>query len=138
LGDQPQEAKHLQELATILYCRMEKKQERRRHVDTRNDAKCSEVITALKPTTGTNAARSVPSITCKMIHGSGKLQFWTTTLERRVCQPKEALCTHKGSICNVEPRRITTSYNAQEDMHWDKIDNECVASPRADLEKPSL
>jgi hypothetical protein len=49
-----------------------------------------------------------------------------------------SLCTHKGSICNVEPRRITTSYNAQEDMHWDKIDNECVASPRADLEKPSI
>jgi hypothetical protein len=70
LEDQPQEAKYFQELATILYCRMEKKQERRRHVDTRNDAKCSEVITALKPTTGTNAARSVPSITCKMIHGS--------------------------------------------------------------------
>lgn len=37
------------------------------NVYTRNDAKCSDVITALKPTTGTKAARSVPSITCKMI-----------------------------------------------------------------------
>jgi hypothetical protein len=33
---------------------------------TRNDAKCSDVITALKPTTGTNAARSVPRTTCKV------------------------------------------------------------------------
>jgi hypothetical protein len=46
----------------------EKSRKERRHESTRNDAKCSEVITALKPTTGTKAARSVPSITCKMIH----------------------------------------------------------------------
>ena len=95
--DQPQDAKHLQELAAILYCGMEKNQERRRNVDTRNDAKCSEVITALKPTTGTNAARSVPSITCKMIHESGKLQFWTNTLERRVCQQEEAYALTRGA-----------------------------------------
>ena len=95
--EQPQEAKHLQELATILYCGMEKNQERRRHIGTRNDAKCSEVITALKPTTGTNAARSVPSITCKMIHESGKLQFWTNTLERRVCQQEEAYALTRGA-----------------------------------------
>lgn len=31
---------------------------------TKKDAKCSEVITALKPTTGTNAARRVPKTTC--------------------------------------------------------------------------
>ena len=32
---------------------------------TRKEAKCSEVITALKPTTGTSAARRVPRITYK-------------------------------------------------------------------------
>lgn len=56
---------------------------------------------------------------------------------KKIVPTRGSLFTHKGSICNVETRRITTSYNAQEDMHWDKIDNECVASPRADLEKPS-
>lgn len=81
----------------IVYCRMGKNKERRRLVDTRNDAKCSEVITALKPTTGTNAARSVPSITCKIIHGSGKLQFQTNTLERTVCQPEEAYALTRGA-----------------------------------------
>jgi hypothetical protein len=30
---------------------------------TRKDAKCSEVMTALNPTTGTSAASSVPKIT---------------------------------------------------------------------------
>ena len=30
---------------------------------TRKEAKCSDVITALKPTTGTSAARRVPRIT---------------------------------------------------------------------------
>ena len=38
------------------------------NVGTRNDAKCSDVNTALKPTTGTKAARSVPNITCKSIN----------------------------------------------------------------------
>lgn len=31
---------------------------------TKNDAKCSDVMTALKPTTGTNAANNVPKTTC--------------------------------------------------------------------------
>lgn len=31
---------------------------------TKNDAKCSDVITALKPTTGTKAANKVPRTTC--------------------------------------------------------------------------
>jgi hypothetical protein len=31
---------------------------------TKNEAKCSDVITALKPTTGTKAAKSVPKTTC--------------------------------------------------------------------------
>lgn len=31
---------------------------------TKNDAKCSDVRTALKPTTGTNAASNVPKTTC--------------------------------------------------------------------------
>lgn len=33
-------------------------------IQTKNDAKCSDVITALKPTTGTKEARSVPKTTC--------------------------------------------------------------------------
>lgn len=32
---------------------------------TKNEAKCSDVITALKPTTGTKDAKSVPKTTCK-------------------------------------------------------------------------
>lgn len=35
---------------------------------TKNEAKCSDVRTALKPTTGTKAANSVPSTTCIRIH----------------------------------------------------------------------
>lgn len=31
---------------------------------TKNDAKCSDVITALNPTTGTRAANNVPKTTC--------------------------------------------------------------------------
>lgn len=31
---------------------------------TRKEAKCSDVITALNPTTGTNAASNVPKTTC--------------------------------------------------------------------------
>jgi hypothetical protein len=47
---------------------------------TRNDAKCSDVITALKPTTGTNAARTVPSTTCIMFTGTKKLLACTKDL----------------------------------------------------------
>lgn len=31
---------------------------------TKKEAKCSDVITALKPTTGTKAANNVPKTTC--------------------------------------------------------------------------
>lgn len=31
---------------------------------TKKDAKCSDVMTALNPTTGTNAASNVPKTTC--------------------------------------------------------------------------
>lgn len=41
--------------------------------------------------------------------------------------------TYKRSICNVQSRRIASSYNAQKCMHRNKINNECVTSPRADL-----
>lgn len=33
---------------------------------TKKEAKCSDVITALKPTTGTNAANNVPKTTCSV------------------------------------------------------------------------
>jgi hypothetical protein len=48
---------------------------------TRKDAKCSDVITALKPTTGTNAARSVPRITCRMISWYHEVDFKRSVLE---------------------------------------------------------
>lgn len=32
---------------------------------TKNDAKCYDVMTALNPTTGTNAAKTVPKTTCE-------------------------------------------------------------------------
>jgi hypothetical protein len=41
---------------------------------TKNDAKCSDVMTALNPTTGTNAANNVPKITC-----NEKPIIWTRT-----------------------------------------------------------
>ena len=41
---------------------------------TKNDAKCSDVMTALNPTTGTNEANNVPKITC-----NEKTIIWTRT-----------------------------------------------------------
>jgi hypothetical protein len=41
---------------------------------TKNDAKCSDVMTALNPTTGTNAANNVPKTTC-----IEKAIIWTRT-----------------------------------------------------------
>jgi hypothetical protein len=41
---------------------------------TRSDAKCSDVMTALNPTTGTNAANNVPKTTC-----IEKAIIWTRT-----------------------------------------------------------
>lgn len=49
---------------------------------TRNDAKCSDVMTALKPTTGTRAANSVPNTTCQMSNntdGSKTAAYGETT-----------------------------------------------------------
>ena len=43
--------------------------------------------------------------------------------------------TYKRSISNVQPGRVATSYNAQKDMHWNKINNKGVASPRANLKE---
>ena len=42
---------------------------------TKNEAKCSDVKTALKPTTGTKAANSVPSTTCICMHTVGVNSF---------------------------------------------------------------
>jgi len=41
--------------------------------------------------------------------------------------------TYKRCICNVESRRIATSYNAQEHMHRNKINDKSVPSPWANL-----
>jgi hypothetical protein len=43
------------------------------------------------------------------------------------------LKTYKGSISNIKSCRVTTSHNTQENMQRDKIDDECVASPRTNL-----
>jgi hypothetical protein len=46
------------------------------------------------------------------------------------------MCTYKGGICNIKSRRVMTSYDTQEHKHWNKVDNECVATPGADLKWP--
>lgn len=53
---------HSIEIGWITGSKMKKKNEELKL--TKNDAKCSEVITALNPTTGTNEANNVPNTTC--------------------------------------------------------------------------
>lgn len=46
-----------------------------------------------------------------------------------------AIDTYKRSICNVQSRRVATSYNAQKNMHWNKVNDKGVPSPRANLKE---
>lgn len=55
---------------------------------TKNDAKCSDVKTALKPTTGTNAANNVPRTTC--IHVA---EFQITNLLEKNPQEHKSIST---------------------------------------------
>ena len=48
---------------------------------TKNEAKCSDVKTALKPTTGTNAANSVPSTTCISMHTKFQNSFISAIIQ---------------------------------------------------------
>lgn len=53
---------------------------------TRKDAKCSDVITALNPTTGTKAAKSVPKTTCiEEIHDVNQKQDMPSAQVRVKC-----------------------------------------------------
>lgn len=131
---------------------------------TKNDAKCSDVKTALKPTTGTNAANNVPNTTCMWI-GKLLLRSWTCTrkgYKEGTLIPRTKILnaqsskitvenareygsgnmkehyTYKWSICNVQPRRIATSYNAEKRMHRYEVDDKGVPTPRANLKKGSI
>lgn len=53
--------------------------------------------------------------------------YWQTRL-KFICYD-----TYKWSIRNVEARRVATSNDAQQHMHGNKIYDESIPSPRANL-----
>lgn len=118
---------------------------------TRNDAKCSDVMTALKPTTGTRAARRVPNTTCNHIHSScssrhnREIQWgtskenWTLPVTRNEgfwvpqSSTEEFEGIYQGGISNIKACWVAPSDQTCQHMDWNKVDDECVSTPWTDL-----